>query len=184
MTGNVVEFLYEVVAPKTGRSSTLNGLTTPLHCTSPTSNRPTLWFNIACVQHQLKRCQFNWGRKSLQQGNNMKQYGIQRRVPEPSPMPHLVCYLCYCYYSYKNSKVILTNFTPSQNSWGPTASNLALWWLNFGPTGICRATKFVPAKWGMFGDLKALCRLHLHNMKKQPVVFFRKKLGVANLFYT
>ena len=29
---NVVEVPYEVVAPKTGRSSTLNGLTMPLHC--------------------------------------------------------------------------------------------------------------------------------------------------------
>ena len=26
----------------------------------------------------------------------MKQYGMQRRVPEPSPMPHVVCYLCHC----------------------------------------------------------------------------------------
>ena len=26
----------------------------------------------------------------------MKQYGMQRRVPKPSPMPHVVCYLCYC----------------------------------------------------------------------------------------
>ena len=26
----------------------------------------------------------------------MKQYRMQRRVPEPSPMPHVVCYLCYC----------------------------------------------------------------------------------------
>ena len=26
----------------------------------------------------------------------MKQYGMQRRVLEPSPMPHVVCYLCYC----------------------------------------------------------------------------------------
>ena len=68
-----------------------------------------------------------------------------------------------------NQKVILTNFTLSQNSWGPTTSTLALWWLTFGPIGICLATKFVPAKWGMFGDLKALCRLHLNNMKKQLV---------------
>ena len=76
----------------------------------------------------------------------------------------------------------MTNFTPSQNSWGPTASTLALWWLNFGPTGICRGTKSVPAKYGMFGGLKALCRLRLHNMKKQLVVFFRKKLGLRNFF--
>ena len=28
----------------------------------------------------------------------MKQYGMQRRDPltSPSPVPHLVCYLCYC----------------------------------------------------------------------------------------
>ena len=26
----------------------------------------------------------------------MKQYGMQRRVPEPSHMPQVVCYLCYC----------------------------------------------------------------------------------------
>ena len=32
----------------------------------------------------------------------------------------------------------------------------------------------------MFGVLKALCRLRLHNMKKQLVVFFRKKLGLRN----
>ena len=56
---NVVEVLYEVVAPKTGRSTTLNGLTTPLHCTPPMSNKPTLGFNIACAQNQLKCCQFN-----------------------------------------------------------------------------------------------------------------------------
>ena len=30
VVNNVVEVLYEVVAPKTGRSGTLNGLTTPL----------------------------------------------------------------------------------------------------------------------------------------------------------
>ena len=53
---NVVEVLYEVVAPKIGRSSTLNGLTTPLHCTPLVSNKPTLGFNIACAQNQLKRC--------------------------------------------------------------------------------------------------------------------------------
>ena len=52
VVNDVVEVLYEVVAPKIGRSSTLNGLTTPLHCTQPTSNRPTLGFNIACAQHQ------------------------------------------------------------------------------------------------------------------------------------
>ena len=33
IVNNVVEVLYEVVAPKTERSSTLNGLTMPLHCT-------------------------------------------------------------------------------------------------------------------------------------------------------
>ena len=48
---NVVEVLYEVVAPKKARSSTLNGLTMPVHCTSPISNRPTLGFNIACAQN-------------------------------------------------------------------------------------------------------------------------------------
>ena len=63
VVNNVVEVLYEVVAPKTGRSSTLNGLTTPLHCTSPMSNKPTLGFNIACAQNQLKCCQFNLGSK-------------------------------------------------------------------------------------------------------------------------
>ena len=69
VVNNVVEVLCEVVAPKTGRSSTLNGLTTPLHCTPPMSNKPTLGFNIACAhshahaQNQLKRCQFNWGCK-------------------------------------------------------------------------------------------------------------------------
>ena len=39
---NVVEVLYEVVAPERGSSSTLNGFTTPLHCTPPMSNKPTL----------------------------------------------------------------------------------------------------------------------------------------------
>ena len=63
VVNNVVEVLYEVVAPKTGRSSTLNGLTTPLHCTPPLSHKPTLGFNIACAQNQLKCCQFNLGRK-------------------------------------------------------------------------------------------------------------------------
>ena len=86
---------------------------------------------------------------------------MQRTVPEPSPMPHVVCFLCCCRtFTYATRsllpvllllflekwKVILTNFTPSQNSWGPTASTRALWRLNFGPTGICRGTKFVPAK--------------------------------------
>ena len=48
VVNNVVEILYEVVAPKIGRSSTLNGLTTPLRCTPP---------------NQPKRCRFNLGRK-------------------------------------------------------------------------------------------------------------------------
>ena len=42
VVNNVVEDLYEVVAPKTGRSNTLNGLTTQLHCSPPMSNKPTL----------------------------------------------------------------------------------------------------------------------------------------------
>ena len=41
----------------------LNGLTMPLHCTPPMSNRPTFGFKIACVQNQLEHCQFNSGRK-------------------------------------------------------------------------------------------------------------------------
>ena len=48
----------------------------------------------------------------------------------------------------KKRKVVLTNFTPSQNSWGPTASTLALWWLKFRPIGICRATKFCTSRIG------------------------------------
>ena len=56
VVNNVVEVLYEVVAPKTGRSSTLTGLTTPLHCTPPMSNKPALGFNVACAQNQLNRC--------------------------------------------------------------------------------------------------------------------------------
>ena len=36
--------------------------------------------------------------------------------------------------------------------------------------------------WRTFGVLKALCRPRLHNMKKQPAVFFRKKLGLQNFF--
>ena len=86
-----VEVLHEVVAPKTGRSNTLSGLTMPLHCTPPMSDRPTLGFNIACAQNQVKCCQFNRGKEKLQQGNGMKQYGMQRMLPKPSPMPHLVC---------------------------------------------------------------------------------------------
>ena len=100
----------------------------------------------------------------------MKHYGMQRRVPEPSPRPHVLCYVCYCrtltyatpslllvllLLLLENRKVILTNFAPSQNSWGPMASTLALWWPKFGRIGICKTTKFVPAKWGTFGDLKA-----------------------------
>ena len=42
VVNNVVEILYKVVAPKTGRSSTLNGLTTPLHCTRPIFGAPPL----------------------------------------------------------------------------------------------------------------------------------------------
>ena len=63
VVNNVVEVVYEVVAPKTGGFSMLNGLTTPLHCTPPMSNKPTLEFNITCAQHQFKHCPFNWGRK-------------------------------------------------------------------------------------------------------------------------
>ena len=63
VVNNVVAVLYDVVAPKTGRSSTLSRLTLPLHCMPPMSNKPTLGFNIACAQNQLKRWQFNWGRK-------------------------------------------------------------------------------------------------------------------------
>ena len=37
--------------------------------------------------------------------NGMQQYGMQRRDPKPSPVPHLVCYLC-CYRT-------LTYATPS-----------------------------------------------------------------------
>ena len=101
----------------------------------------------------------------------MKQYGMQRRIPEPSPMPHVVCHLCYCRrtLTYATPSLLLVllllflekleghfdQFYPKGNSWGPTASTLDLWWLNFGMIGIYRATKFVPAKWGMFGDLKA-----------------------------
>ena len=129
----------------------------------------------------------------------MKQHGLQTRVPEPSPMLHAVWYLGYCRtLAYATPTLLLVllllflekldghfdQFTASQNSWGPTASTLALWWLNFGSIGICRATKFVPAKYRMLGVVRALCRLRLHNMKKQPVVFFRKKLGLRNFFYT
>ena len=59
VVNNVIEVLYEVVAPKTRKYSTLNGLTTPVHCTPPMSHKPTLGFNIACAQNQLKRGQFN-----------------------------------------------------------------------------------------------------------------------------
>ena len=129
----------------------------------------------------------------------MKQYGMQRRDPltSPSPVPHLVCYLCYCrtltYATPSLLPVLLLlflekpeghfdQFNPSQNSWSPTASTLALWWLKFGPTGICRGPNLYRQNNGMFGVLKALCRLRLHNMKKQLVVFFRKKLGLRNFF--
>ena len=65
IVNNVVQVLQKVVVPKTGRSDTLNGLTTPLRCTPAMSNKPTLGFNIACAQNQLKRFQFNWSRKKI-----------------------------------------------------------------------------------------------------------------------
>ena len=59
VVNNIVEALYKEKAPEIGRSSTLNGLTMPLHCTLAMSNRPTLGFNLACAQNYLKRCQFS-----------------------------------------------------------------------------------------------------------------------------
>ena len=104
----------------------------------------------------------------------MKQYGIVRRRPETSPLPHLVCYLCYCRtLTYATASLLLVllllflekpeghldQFYPKPNSWGPTARTLVLCWVNFGSTWICRASEFVLATWGMFGDLTALSRL-------------------------
>ena len=38
----------------------------------------------------------------------MKQYGMQRRVPEPSPVPHVACYLCYCRtFTYATPSLLL-----------------------------------------------------------------------------
>ena len=66
---NVVEVLYEVVAPQMGRSSTLTIFTTPLHCMPPMPDRPILKFNIACAQNELNFCQFNCGpKKSCNKG--------------------------------------------------------------------------------------------------------------------
>ena len=81
---NVVAVLYDVVAPKTGRSGTLNGLTTPLHRTPPMSNKPTSGFNIACAQNQLKRCQFNWGRKkTCNKGTVWSSMACKGGIPNP-----------------------------------------------------------------------------------------------------
>ena len=84
VVNNVVAVLYDIVAPKTGRFSTLNGLTTPLHCTPPMSNKPTLGFNIACAQNQLKRCQFNWGRKkTCNKGTVCSNMACKGGIPNP-----------------------------------------------------------------------------------------------------
>ena len=81
---NIVAVLYDVVAPKTGRSSTPNGLTTPLHCTPPMSNKPTLGINIACAQNQLERCQFNWGRKkTCNKGTVCSIMAFKGGIPNP-----------------------------------------------------------------------------------------------------
>ena len=40
VVNNVVAVLHDILAPKTGRSSMLNGLATPLHCTPPMSHKP------------------------------------------------------------------------------------------------------------------------------------------------
>ena len=66
----------------------------------------------------------------------------------------------------ENRRVISTHFTASQNSWGPTTSTLALRWRNFGPVGMRRATKFVPALWEMIEDQKmCIAYFILHNNK-------------------
>ena len=88
VVNNVVEILYEVVAPKTGRSNSLNGLTTPLHCTPPMSNKPTLGFNIACAQNQLKRCQINWIRKTTCNKGTVRS-SMACKGGITSPHPHL-----------------------------------------------------------------------------------------------
>ena len=68
VVNNVVEVLYEVAAPKTGRSNTLNGLATPLRCTPPMSNKPTMGFDIACAPVETLPIQLG-SEKNLQQGN-------------------------------------------------------------------------------------------------------------------
>ena len=90
----------------------------------------------------------------------MKQYGMQRRDHEPSPVPHLVCYLCYCrtltYATPSLLPVLLLlflgkpeghfdQFYPKPKLLGPHGQHprfvVAEFWAN-----ICRGTKFVPAK--------------------------------------
>ena len=90
-------------------------------------------------------------------------------------MPHTVCYLCYCqsltYATPSYLPVLFLQFLeklkghfyqfyakpkllghPGQHPRFVVAELLA--------DRICKATKFVPAKWGMIGHLKALCGLH------------------------
>ena len=48
---SAVEVLYQALAPKTGRSNTLQGLTTPLHGTPPMSNRSRVGLGIGFAQN-------------------------------------------------------------------------------------------------------------------------------------
>ena len=63
VVNNVIEVLYEVVAPKKGRYGTLSGLIMPVRCTPPMTNRPTFGVQHCLCTKRLKCCQFNRGRK-------------------------------------------------------------------------------------------------------------------------
>ena len=125
------------------------------------SNRPTLGFNIAGAKNQLKRYQFNSGR--TKKPATREQYEAVWHAKEGSrtlTLPHLVCYVCYCRtLTYATPSLLpmllllflekleghFDQFYPKPKLLGPHSQHSHFVAANFGPTGICRATKLVPA---------------------------------------